>query len=67
MLCIMNFNTEARRYTTIELPAGSWRKVLDSSEERWMGPGSTIPDTIPSENNLLLPPSVIVLYQREVR
>ena len=67
VLYIMNFNAEARRYTTFELSAGSWKKALDSSEERWMGPGSTIPDTIPSENNLLLQPSAIVLYQREVR
>ena len=66
VLCIMNFNSKGSPYNTTELPEGSWKKVLDSSEVRWMGSGSTIPDTIASANNLLLEPFTIVLCQREV-
>jgi maltooligosyltrehalose trehalohydrolase len=47
----------------LPLPAGSWRKVLDSREERWYGAGSTVPPAIRSqgEASLTLPPQAVVL------
>jgi maltooligosyltrehalose trehalohydrolase len=47
----------------LPLPAGRWRKVLDSSEERWYGAGSNVPPTVWSEGevSLTLPPQAVVL------
>jgi maltooligosyltrehalose trehalohydrolase len=47
----------------LPLPAGSWRKVLDSGEERWYGAGSTVPPAIRSQGevSLTLPPQAVVL------
>jgi maltooligosyltrehalose trehalohydrolase len=38
----LNFNTAAAALPP-PVAAGRWRKVLDSSEPRWEGPGSTLP------------------------
>ena len=48
----------------LPLPAGRWRKVLDSSEERWYGAGSDVPPTVWSEGevSLTLPPQAVVLF-----
>jgi maltooligosyltrehalose trehalohydrolase len=41
--CAMNFGAEATR---LELPpGGAWRKVLDSADVRWEGPGSAAPES----------------------
>lgn len=50
----------------IRLPAGTWHKVLDTSEEQWAGPGSTIPPTLasPGEVLLCLSPETCILWQR---
>jgi maltooligosyltrehalose trehalohydrolase len=47
----------------LPLPAGSWRKVLDSGEERWYGAKSTVPPAIRSQGevSLTLPPQAVVL------
>ncbi|MGA8243060.1 MAG: DUF3459 domain-containing protein, partial [Desulfobacterales bacterium] len=42
---LFNFNGEAGM-VRIHLPAGRWRKRIDSAEPRWMGPGSGVPDTL---------------------
>ncbi|MGA9756141.1 MAG: malto-oligosyltrehalose trehalohydrolase [Desulfobaccales bacterium] len=48
----------------LPLPAGFWRKILDSGEERWYGAGSTVPLTIRSEGevSLPLPPQAVILF-----
>jgi len=48
----------------LPLPAGRWRKVLDSSAERWYGAGSRVPPTVWSEGevSLTLPPQAVVLF-----
>jgi len=48
----------------LPLPAGDWRKVLDSGEERWYGAGSAVPPTLRSagEVSLTLPPQAVVLF-----
>jgi maltooligosyltrehalose trehalohydrolase len=48
----------------LPLPAGRWRKVLDSSEERWYGAGSSVPPTVWSEGevSLTLPPQAVVMF-----
>jgi maltooligosyltrehalose trehalohydrolase len=50
----------------LPLPAGKWRKILDSSHPRWMGRGTSIPDQIYSEGavSLEVEPGTVVLLKR---
>jgi hypothetical protein len=41
----MNFNDTAVS-AEINFPAGIWRKILDSSEKKWNGAGSNLPEMI---------------------
>lgn len=48
---------------------GRWKKLLDSADECWNGPGSSIPEEIQSDGSVALevrPESMVVLEQREV-
>lgn len=38
----------------VELPSGEWRKLLDSADQEWMGPGSVIPQNFSSRCTLTL-------------
>lgn len=46
VLILLYFGTTRQRLT-LPFPGGSWQKRLDSSETRWQGPGSQIPERIP--------------------
>ncbi len=48
----------------LPLPAGKWRKILDSGEERWYGTGSPLPAVLdsPGEVSLTLPPTMFALF-----
>jgi maltooligosyltrehalose trehalohydrolase len=37
------------------LPAGRWRKLLDSEDKRWQGDGSSVPEVLHSKGEILLP------------
>jgi len=47
------------------VPHGEWRKVFDSADRRWAGPGSLAPASVsgPGRTRLELPASSFVLYQ----
>ncbi|HEX2929491.1 MAG TPA: malto-oligosyltrehalose trehalohydrolase [Candidatus Binatia bacterium] len=56
--------------TTISLPipAGNWRKLLDSAEKKWHGSGSPMAEEVPSAGKVTLtlcPQSLVVLNRRE--
>jgi maltooligosyltrehalose trehalohydrolase len=47
------FNFSARRFTlSLPVPAGHWRKQLDSAEPRWQGQGSELPESFDSEGEV---------------
>lgn len=48
------------------LPQGSWIKLIDSAEERWLGPGSPAPAKIDSQGevSLALAPKSFVAYAK---
>jgi len=60
------FSQEAGRIE-LPLPRGRWGKLLDSSEERWLGPGSQAGDTVESSGALALtrPGPGVLLWTRE--
>ena len=47
------------------VPAGRWRKVLDSAEARWLGPGPLLPSRLKGGRPLELPPYSCTLYVKE--
>jgi len=63
---LFHFGREAGRIE-LPLPQGRWRKLLDSSEERWLGPGSQAGDTVESSGALALtrPGPGVALWTRE--
>ncbi|MFC1989387.1 malto-oligosyltrehalose trehalohydrolase [Chloroflexota bacterium] len=66
VIAVFNF-AGGRLSMSPPIPAGRWRKRLDSAEECWQGKGSTVPDQIisPKELNLNLAPKSFVLFIKE--
>lgn len=65
-IAIFHFGEE----TTIAIlpfPVGNWIKRLDSTEERWQGPGNALPEKIASDGeiSLALPPKAVLLFTEE--
>lgn len=62
VLCLMNFDDSEKKCSPP--PDGKrWRKLLDSADERWLGPGSGLPERIGGESDLKLPPFGFSLYR----
>ncbi len=61
---LMNFN---RQEVCSPFPGrqGRWRKVLDSADRQWHGPGSELPALIESRCKVRLAPLSFALYSRE--
>jgi maltooligosyltrehalose trehalohydrolase len=62
IFCIMNFSNKDTTFKATP-PSGNWQKILDSSEPKWMGSGSTLPDQLVQEQDLTIKPQNFVLYQ----
>jgi maltooligosyltrehalose trehalohydrolase len=63
IFCIMNFNE--KEVTCQTSLGGSWRKILDSSDEKWMGSGSTLPEKLIREQEVTIAPQSFALYELE--
>ncbi len=63
---LLNFSHTAASLT-LPLPPGKWRKLLDSSDPRWEGPGSSLPAEFAATEGfeLQLPARSVVLYLRD--
>lgn len=64
IFCIINFNKKDMAFR-ISLPKGRWKKIFDSSEEIWNGPGSSVPKRIEQVQELSIRPLSFALYQME--
>lgn len=58
---------DAAAAIALPLPVGRWVKRLDSAEAPWGGPGSALPERLPSDGQVRLPlnPKAVVLYTQE--
>jgi maltooligosyltrehalose trehalohydrolase len=58
--------SQTRTEAVIPLPPGRWQKQLDSAEERWKGPGSSVPSDLFSDGEvtLTLTPHAFMLFTR---
>lgn len=68
VLAVYHFGPYPRKLT-LPVPAGHWQKLLDSAEQKWFGPGSSLPKTLASsgETSLTLAPQSLVLFARTGR
>ena len=64
LVYIMNFNDKA---ITINFPLRNkrWRKILDSAENKWQGPGSLLPDKLEKNEPIIITASSFALYEME--
>jgi len=60
--CIMNFSKQLQPLK-LDVPRARWKKILDSAETSWLGPGSTLPDTVQSMETVTISPTSIVLFE----
>lgn len=62
--CIMNFGGSEASFSSdfIEGRAG---KLIDSSDARWLGPGSGMPGTLQRPQELVAKPFCLVMYKKE--
>jgi len=63
---VFNFN-DGTAQIRMHLPAGRWRKTIDSAESRWMGPGSGAPDILQANGTMELEaaPHCVLVFARE--
>ena len=56
---------DAAAQLSLPIPSGHWQKLLDSSDLRWAGGGSSMPErfTTSSETRLTVGPKSVVLFQ----
>jgi len=59
--------SEQQKSLPAPLPAGRWKKILDSADQRWLGPGSLLPEEVESDGRIELPltPHAFVLLGRK--
>ena len=62
IFCILNFNKKQVTFKAA-LPQGNWQKILDSTDPKWMGGGSILPEKITSEQELTVKPQSFALYE----
>jgi maltooligosyltrehalose trehalohydrolase len=66
IFCIFNFNTiNTRIFIGNLLPAGRWRKVLDSSDTIWNGPGALLPEELSMFEAVHIRKHCFALYRKE--
>jgi maltooligosyltrehalose trehalohydrolase len=61
---VFNFN-KSDMSLRISLPERRWKKVLDSSEKMWNGPGILLPDELNSGDEITIRELSMALYERE--
>jgi maltooligosyltrehalose trehalohydrolase len=62
IFAVLNFNQSEVKF---QAPVtGSWQKILDSSESKWMGTGVSLPDSFASAQDMVIKPQSFAIYQQ---
>lgn len=61
VFCGLNFNKEDKTFK-VDLPQRVWNKVLDSSDKKWKGPGSLLPERIKGNKDVALRGTSFMIY-----
>jgi maltooligosyltrehalose trehalohydrolase len=64
VFCIMNFAGSDVSFQA-DLPEGSWKRTLDSADEAWGGPGSSLAGRITRGQQVTVRPLSIALFELE--
>jgi len=64
-LMLSNFSDE-QQSVAAKIPQGNWRKLLDSADPRWRGPGSSVPEIISANAELKVCAKSFSLFERLV-
>ncbi|MGD2245856.1 MAG: malto-oligosyltrehalose trehalohydrolase [Candidatus Aminicenantes bacterium] len=64
IVILMNFN-QNDTHMGLTFSTGRWRKVLESSHQKWMGPGESLPEIVENSCQLTLRTLSFALYERE--
>jgi maltooligosyltrehalose trehalohydrolase len=62
VFCVMNFDGREATFK-VEPPTGGWKKLLDSANEKWEGPGSSMPELIEHDQSLTISGLSFTLYE----
>ena len=63
VMCIFSFNSDIISLR-VSFPDGTWKKVLDSSDTVWKGPGSLIPEQLNAGREITLNGHSVVLFAK---
>lgn len=61
---LMSFNKREIPFSIIP-PAGRWRKIIDSSDIQWLGPGSSLPEFLEKKERVTLRPLSFMIFAKE--
>jgi maltooligosyltrehalose trehalohydrolase len=61
---VLSFAEEKTEPARIRLREGTWRKILDSADEAWGGPGGSIPERVEEGGEILVAPRSVVVLER---
>jgi maltooligosyltrehalose trehalohydrolase len=61
IFCVMNFDPQEATFNA-SLPPGNWKKLLDSANKEWAGPGSPLPERIETGQALTISGRSFALY-----
>lgn len=64
IFCVMNFNQSDVTFTP-SLPDRRWQKILDSAEPKWQGPGSQLPETLTTGEEIVLRSQSFAVYEHQ--
>ncbi|MCP4650667.1 MAG: malto-oligosyltrehalose trehalohydrolase [PVC group bacterium] len=62
---IMNFSQEEVSFNP-QISEGKWKKLIDSSDLKWMGKGALLPDNIMNSQKVKMPAWGFALYEKDV-
>ncbi|OGC03718.1 malto-oligosyltrehalose trehalohydrolase [candidate division WOR-1 bacterium RIFOXYA12_FULL_43_27] len=62
MVCVMSFNIKEKSIR-LKLPPGNWKKILDSSEKKWAGPGNDLAGFVADGDRINVKPLSVVVYK----
>lgn len=64
VLIVLSFADEESEPARIRVPEGTWRKLLDSADERWGGPGGEVPETMEERGRIRVAARSVVVLER---
>jgi maltooligosyltrehalose trehalohydrolase len=61
---VSNFSNVDRE-VTVSLSKSPWKKILDTSEDKWLGPGTLLPDWVTGGKQIIIRKQSMAVYLKE--